>query len=73
VPPLPTVHDRGSSMDGRADLVTIVRYLVEAVADDEVTLAEAELAIEDWTHDPTCCARRSPCAIQMKAPQRPRR
>jgi len=52
VPALPTLDDRDSSIDGRADLATIAQYLVQAVARDEITLAEAELAIVDWTHDP---------------------
>ena len=34
------------------DLVRIARYLLDAVTNDEITLAEAELAIVEWTHDP---------------------
>ena len=44
--------DKRSATEECADLVTIARYLVQAVANEEIPLAEAELAIVDWTHDP---------------------
>jgi hypothetical protein len=52
VPALVLLDDRIRSTERSADLATIARYLVEAVAADEITVAEAELAIVDRTHDP---------------------
>jgi hypothetical protein len=45
------VLDSRSATEESADLVTIARYLVEAVANEEITVEEAELAIVEWTHD----------------------
>lgn len=61
------VLDSRSATEESADLVTIARYLVEAVANEEITVVEAKLAIVDWTHDRGCCVRRSARAVQTKA------